>query len=48
MLMVYVSHPWGGKRGNEINADEETTKLQFDYEDVVFVVAHPCDTDRRL
>lgn len=37
MLMVYVSHPWGGKRGNEINADEETTKLQLDYEDVVFV-----------
>ena len=37
MLIVYVSHPWGGKRGNEINADEETIKLQLDYEDVVFV-----------
>lgn len=38
MLMVYVSHPWSGKIGNEINADEETTKLQLDYEDVVFVL----------
>lgn len=37
MLMVYVSHPWSGKIGNEINADEETTKLQLDYDDVVFV-----------
>ena len=37
MLMVYVSHPWSGKIGNEINADEKTTKLQLDYDDVVFV-----------
>lgn len=37
MLMVYMSYPWGGKTGNEIIAEEDTTKLQLAYHDVVFV-----------